>query len=378
VINYFNFRGFIMKRIKERMQSERGQSIVLIAIVLMGLLAMAGLAVDGGNLFLQRRNAQNASDAASLAGTRQLARAICGEGATDAEVTYAVNQYAELNGVEDPSWVVASYVNFHEDELGPIGTGNIPTGATGVTVRVEDQVQTFFIRVVGIDQAEVSARATAMTGPALSGGGLRPIGIPIEMMWEMDMGESFRINFGNCDQHPEECIVSYTGGQVQHRGWLNLAYVWNDGRFINEDPDWPRAIDPSGDASNMKDWMESGYPGPALWWGDYIHAKPGQNASVIGETPGDKILVPIFFDVPHYDDIPGPKPPPASQGGGYYYHIAGFMAFEVTGVSQGGGWIDGTFVNAILGGGQIGTGEKLGFGQANACWSHAQVVNLVR
>jgi uncharacterized membrane protein len=64
------------------MRSEEGQSLIVIAVVMIGLIALMGLAIDGGNLFLQRRNAQNAADAAALAGTRLLAQAIytCGAG----------------------------------------------------------------------------------------------------------------------------------------------------------------------------------------------------------------------------------------------------------------------------------------------------------
>jgi hypothetical protein len=48
--------------------SQRGQSIVLIAVAMVGLLGMAGLAIDGGILFADRRHAQNAADAAAMAG----------------------------------------------------------------------------------------------------------------------------------------------------------------------------------------------------------------------------------------------------------------------------------------------------------------------
>jgi hypothetical protein len=362
-----------MRRNKGFIRGEEGQSIIIIAAAMIGLLALAGLAIDGGNVYLQRRNAQNAADAAALAGTRQLARAICGEGATDAEVAYAVAEFAERNGVEESDSVSAVYVDLDETVLGQVGAGTIPIGATGVAAEIVNHISTYFIRVVGFAEVDVAARATAVTGPPLNAGGLRPIGMPIELILELDPGDPFRINFGNCDQKPEECLVSYTGGQVQHRGWLNLAYVWNDGRAVDEDPDWPRAIDPSGDANVLKEWMESGYPGPPLWHGDYIHAKPGTNSSVIGEAPvGETILIPIFHEVPHYDDIPGDddiqraKPDPASQGGGYYYHIDGFMAFKVTGKNQGGGWLEGEFVHAYLGMGQVGDGEELGYGERNA------------
>ena len=57
-------------------RAERGQSMVLIALVFVGLVALAGLAIDGGNLFVQRRQAQAAADASAVAGTRLVSQAI--------------------------------------------------------------------------------------------------------------------------------------------------------------------------------------------------------------------------------------------------------------------------------------------------------------
>ena len=53
---------------------ERGQALVLIALAIVGLAAMAGLVIDGGNAFLDRRNAQSAADSAAL--TAALARVV--------------------------------------------------------------------------------------------------------------------------------------------------------------------------------------------------------------------------------------------------------------------------------------------------------------
>ncbi len=49
-------------------QSERGQVIVLLVLALVVLLGFTALAVDGGMLYSDRRHAQNAADASSLAG----------------------------------------------------------------------------------------------------------------------------------------------------------------------------------------------------------------------------------------------------------------------------------------------------------------------
>lgn len=53
--------------------SERGQAIVLIALGAIVLLGFTALAIDGGMVFADRRNAQNVADSASLAGAGILA-----------------------------------------------------------------------------------------------------------------------------------------------------------------------------------------------------------------------------------------------------------------------------------------------------------------
>ncbi len=46
----------------------RGQMVVLFVLAIVGLVGIAGLAVDGGRLALEKRHAQSAADAASMAG----------------------------------------------------------------------------------------------------------------------------------------------------------------------------------------------------------------------------------------------------------------------------------------------------------------------
>ena len=67
-------------------RGERGQALVVMVFAIIALLVVIGLALDGGTVFLERRRMQNSSDAAALAGTRLLAKAICGDGASDAAI----------------------------------------------------------------------------------------------------------------------------------------------------------------------------------------------------------------------------------------------------------------------------------------------------
>ncbi len=71
-------------------EGERGQVIVLIALLVVILLGFTALAIDGGGLFLLQRDAQNAADSAALAG----AYSRC----TGGNVRTAAEERAELDG----------------------------------------------------------------------------------------------------------------------------------------------------------------------------------------------------------------------------------------------------------------------------------------
>lgn len=58
-----------------RRRRQAGQTAVIVAMTFVVLIAFAGLAIDGGHVYLVNRRAQNATDAAALAAAKQLANA---------------------------------------------------------------------------------------------------------------------------------------------------------------------------------------------------------------------------------------------------------------------------------------------------------------
>ncbi len=172
-------------------KSERGQMIVIVAMALTALVAMAGLVIDGGMALANRRQVQNAADAAALAGTRVLGldlkwRAVntgnpspppAPFGDTDTAVCDAINDALAYNtnrGQTIPSIDCytgsdnAWYVKFNADktitDLGRVGEG-VPALAQGVKVIGNGQSDTFLIGVIGISNITVGANATALAGP---------------------------------------------------------------------------------------------------------------------------------------------------------------------------------------------------------------------
>jgi len=118
--------------------TEKGQVMVIAALVMLVLVAAIGLAIDLGRIFVARAQLVRAVDAAALAGTLELPNL------TTAEVK--VRAYMTEN---EPS--------AHVDV--PISTAE-----RQIQVKGTKTVDMFFIKVLGIDSVEVTAHATAGFG----------------------------------------------------------------------------------------------------------------------------------------------------------------------------------------------------------------------
>ena len=160
-----------------------GQTLVIFALALAGLLAMVALIIDGGNAFAQQRRTQNGADAAAEAGAVELARRLVGLPGTEADwdgrVLAAVNATATANGLT----VVGTpeYTDVDGAVLGPVGTGVIWDGTQGVRAAGSRQFSTYIAGVIGLSQLTASANATAVTGyvDEVGLGGLIPLTFPV-------------------------------------------------------------------------------------------------------------------------------------------------------------------------------------------------------
>lgn len=140
-------------------RAEGGQVIVIFALALVSIVGIAGLVLDGGDTFLQRRSLQNAADTAAVAGAYAFANTShpsISEGW--AEQTAATNGYTDgVDGVR-----VDVKVN----------PG--PHGAT-VIVEVSKPHRNTFSGVLGFTSWGVSATATAIAGKPNGVYGLMPV-----------------------------------------------------------------------------------------------------------------------------------------------------------------------------------------------------------
>lgn len=133
---------------------QSGQAIVLMAVMMVALIAILGLAIDGGGLFFLHRDTQNATDAAVIAAT--YARCVNGDSNV---VEFAGYQGAARNGFDNNStsnWVVVN---------------NPPASGTGageseyVEVTITAAKPSYFIQLVYPDPLRVTSRAVGRCSP---------------------------------------------------------------------------------------------------------------------------------------------------------------------------------------------------------------------
>ena len=160
-----------------------GQALVLVVLALVAMLAMAGLVIDGGNLFAQQRKTQNWTDAGANAGAVQLLRRLIGVPGSDIEwdqrVFDAVTESIAADGLDAiPS---IEYTTIAGAVLGPAGTGSIPLSAAGVRVVGQRSVGTFLAGIVGLSTFTATTDATAVAGysSGVGQGGLLPVTFPV-------------------------------------------------------------------------------------------------------------------------------------------------------------------------------------------------------
>lgn len=128
-------------------EKRRGQILLMYGIAATAVMGFAGLGVDGGHIFAQRRLVQNGADAAALVAARDIVKA------SFSRIDDDVRTYVQ-NNAESTTTATWSYVN-------NVGATVGQPNATGVTVLATKTFPTIFLRALGIPTFTVNARATA-------------------------------------------------------------------------------------------------------------------------------------------------------------------------------------------------------------------------
>jgi hypothetical protein len=154
-----------------------GQSIPLIALMLVVLIGMVGLSVDVGNTYAEQRKVVSAANAAAIAGMNTYIR---GGNLSDGEVYDAISGSLRSNGVnvdDQPGqigleayyWVKGGEEGDMRHSSCQIGLcGYVPNNVSFVEVQLDGLVDTFFARVVGQDTLPINAGSYAGVCPPTS------------------------------------------------------------------------------------------------------------------------------------------------------------------------------------------------------------------
>ncbi len=365
--------------------TQRGQAIVLVVIAMIALLALMGLAVDGGRQYTARRQAQNAADAAALAGTRELAQKVAtcqvSSGATDSAVAQAVLAMISANGLtpilpggsSGDTVVQANYVDPNGNILQGVGFGSIPANAAGVQVSLTYSQTTTFLRAIGINTFSVPGEAMALTGPIVQvAGNLLPIGVPDEAVLQIRDGDTITVfdDGRYCRNNAgTDCID--TGPNSAFRGWLNFNYVYNS-NYLSKASPYYRTISTSDAASELNKYV-NGTKSVPLFAGtlnqldqDFVKGYTGQTQGVMNSIDqlyhNRVVYLPIFDKVysgeylaAHASSFPAPEDGwPSSIWGKkneFMYHIVGFTAMVPQSASNNG--VTAIFKSALIGQGLI-------------------------
>jgi len=139
-----------MNPLRTDRKAERGQILVLFTIAIVVVIGMLGLVLDGGSAFAQRRDEQNASDLAALAGANAY---LTSTGDKTADATAAARDVALKNGYQTDA------------TSGQVVDVVVTPSTTGASVRVTvtKPHANNFSTIMGMSTWDVTANGTAQT-----------------------------------------------------------------------------------------------------------------------------------------------------------------------------------------------------------------------
>jgi hypothetical protein len=277
-------------------RSARGQILVIAALAMVAIVGGVSLVMEAGNAYAHQRVTQNAADAVANAGATVIGERLGGAARFDADVKNSMDALAVANDLD-------GYEGFYTNVLGELlGTGGnvvggeggaervgpadgttIPPNTQGVRMRGQQQFDTTFARVLGIDQFTSSADATAVAG-ALSGGRFFPVVFPVSMAGCDGTGDQVEVDAPWRLSNPG---VPHPDGQE----WMIPLCKSGDGSFMVLDLDPNKTCDE--EVLNPSSIQFNDFPVDVHVEVGNDCAKKIQDATMIGNLQGTVIFIPI-------------------------------------------------------------------------------------
>src|SRR5580704_16529506 len=186
---------------------QRGQTFVMVAILLPVLLGMAALVIDLGYVYVSYQQLLAGTQAAALAGGGAIPNTIAPT-ATTAAFNYSglsLNKYPNLQNVTlSVSLACVSPATYPTLGLPPCNVyPSCPSGCNMIQVSETAKVNTFFARIFGVTSVPMSASAVA----SARGGGIPPyhIMMVLDATPSMGMGTDTGCTQNGISVTPEQC-----------------------------------------------------------------------------------------------------------------------------------------------------------------------------
>jgi hypothetical protein len=295
---------------------------VSVAVVLVVLLGMSAVAIDYGHMVSVSRELHKAADAGALAGARFLVPYV-GAPSTPNWISgqNKASDTALLNRADNQALtnclVEYGYWNLITRTLQSSGIAPTASHLPAVQVTITKAeglnggpIRMFFAPILGVRTRDLSARAAAVISfpQGVGKGALKPMVATkdiVENYWDrsdpLHPGLPFQFKLGD-------------GNQADDTMWSTFKVIDNSNAYT-------------------KKLINEGNPDP-LYIGDSIHLQPGVRAvdygpNEMGQFINQTVVLPIVDPVTLVADTEAP--------------ILGFIAFHITGYSQGGQYVEGYF-----------------------------------
>ena len=128
-------------------QRQRGAALVWVAVMMPFFLSIAGLAIDSGTMFKERRDMQALADGAARAGAMQIDR-----------TAYRASSGSKV--VLDPAAARSAAASYLAGQPAGLST-SVSADQQQVVVEIGRKVPTAFLRIVHIDSADIGATSVA-------------------------------------------------------------------------------------------------------------------------------------------------------------------------------------------------------------------------
>lgn len=283
-----------------RLRGDDGIAVVFVAIAMIALLSVAAVAVDAGTAYGQRRQMQNASDAAAMAGTRVIERWLYADDTsfTKQDIRTAVLDVLEEYGAEGGRcWLVIndarqtavsgdfctnpgalSAINPLTDRFNGVNANGQPLvnlRVAGVRVEAKDERATSLAWVMGADEVTARADATAVVQPFAYEGDTPFIVCGADGVFGNPIGEGYDILDASGEIKPAAIgtrdasgrIYDIQGAQVPACNGNSSAFKGKGGH-VGEFPGWVAIVPGNGqvpDAVRAKVLDQYLTPCPGNW-----------------------------------------------------------------------------------------------------------------